>query len=53
MISAIQGLAYSMKDIIETTPIQFMLIAIPVAIILLATISTATAKAIEVFVSKK
>ena len=53
MISTVQGLAYSMKDMIENTPIQVMMIATPLAIILLATISTAAAKLIEVFVTKK
>ncbi len=53
MISTIQGLAYSVKDIIENTPIQVMLIAAPLTIVLLAAISTATAKLIETFVSRK
>ncbi len=53
MILIIQGLAYSIKDVVDNTPIQVMLIGIPMAIILLASISTATAKLIEVFVTKK
>ena len=53
MISTVQGLAYSVKDMIENTPIQVMMIAIPMAIVLLVSISTATAKLIEVFVTKK
>lgn len=53
MISTVQGLAYSVKDMIENTPIQVMMIATPLAIILLAAISTATARLIEVFVSEK
>lgn len=53
MISIIQGFVYSIKDIIETSPIPVMLIALPLAIVFLATVSTATAKLIEVFVSRK
>ena len=53
MIVIVQGLVYSIKDVVDNAPIQVMMIGIPMAIILLAGISTATAKLIEVFVTKK
>ncbi|GEM_PF-3155932 len=52
MISTIQGFAYLIKDVIEEAPIPVMMIALPLTIVFLATVSTATAKLIEVFVSK-
>lgn len=53
MISTIQGLAYSLKDIIEHTPVQVMMIATPLAIVVLAMLSTATARILENFANKK
>lgn len=53
MISTIQGVAYSIKDIIDIMPTPVMMIALPLAIVFLATVSAATAQLIEVFVSKK
>ena len=51
MSTVITGI-YGLKDIIETVPIQVMMIAVPAAIAVLAGIAAVVARVVEKWVSQ-
>ena len=52
MIVMINSVAYFVRDLVDTSPIQVMLIAIPAIILVLATIAITAAKLLEAFLHK-